>query len=391
VRRPDYAAAARGRLKRFRQASSLSVAAAGLLLVLVGTGAPGQEPDTLAQEPETQLVAPDTPSGEPVPGTATLSDSAVTEASRAVAEARSTIRDLAIGFAGLLPKLAIAGLLLILAWVGSRLLRPGLRRLFGSWEKGEAAATMVAISLWVLAAGAALGVIAGDARALLGSVGLIGLALSWALQAPIESFTAWLLNSFKGYYRVGDRVAVGDVFGDVYRIDFLTTTVWEAGGPDNRVRGAQPTGALTTFPNSEVLRASIVNYTRDFPYVWDEVTVGISNESDLRYAIDAVRATAVGLIGPAMKAPAAAYSASLHEAGLDYDVAPEPEVYVSPTPSWTDLTVRYLVPARELRKWSSSLHEALAVELSRPQHDGRILPSYPVTRVRLSREDSGSG
>ena len=32
---------------------------------------------------------------------------------------------------------------------------------------------------------------------------------SLPLQTPIESFTGWLLNSFRGYYRVGDRIEVG--------------------------------------------------------------------------------------------------------------------------------------------------------------------------------------
>jgi small-conductance mechanosensitive channel len=147
------------------------------------------------------------------------------------------------------------------------IVRPPLRRLLASWTRANAISALAGVLIWILAISAALSVIVGDPRTLLGSVGLIGLALSWALQQPIESFTAWLLNSFRGYYRVGDRIAVGDVFGDVYRIDFLTTTVWEAGGPDKPVQGAQPTGALVTFPNSEVLRANVTNYTRDFPYV----------------------------------------------------------------------------------------------------------------------------
>jgi small-conductance mechanosensitive channel len=91
-----------------------------------------------------------------------------------------------------------------------------------------------------VAAVASLSVLAGDVRAVVGSVGLLGLAASWALQTPIESFTGWLLNSFRGYYRVGDRIAVGDVFGDVYRIDVLTTTVWEAGGPASPCRRRRP-------------------------------------------------------------------------------------------------------------------------------------------------------
>src|SRR5690606_10368652 len=177
---------------------------------------------------------------------------------RSVEEATSTVRRFAIDFTTLLPKILIAVALLVAAAVLVRLTRSLLRRVLGQWERADAATAMAGVLIWLLAIGMALSVIAGDTRTLIGSVGLLGLALSWALQAPIESFAGWLLNSFKGYYRVGDRVAVGDVFGDVYRIDFLTTTVWEAGGPEKPVQGAQPTGALVTFPNSEVLRSNVV-------------------------------------------------------------------------------------------------------------------------------------
>jgi small-conductance mechanosensitive channel len=70
-------------------------------------------------------------------------------------------------------------------------------------------------------------------------------------------------------------------------IDFLTTTVWEIGSPHRPVfvHAEQPTGRVLTFPNSEVLTGTIMNLTRDFPYVWDELSVSIANESDLRHAL----------------------------------------------------------------------------------------------------------
>src|SRR5690606_9600926 len=172
-----------------------------------------------------------------------------------------------------------------------RLLRPALWRVFRDWERSSATIALIGTGIWIFAIGVAVSVLAGDVRALVGSLGLVGLALSWALQTPIESFTGWLLNSFQGYFRVGDRVAVGDVFGDVYRIDFLTTTVWEIGSLDRPtyVHAEQPTGRLITFPNSEVLSGSIVNLTRDFPFVWDELTLPIADRSDLRYASDVLR------------------------------------------------------------------------------------------------------
>ena len=70
------------------------------------------------------------------------------------------------------------------------------------------------------------------------------------------------------------------MFGDVYQIDYLATTVWEIGSPGQGgfVQAEQPTGRLITFPNNEVLAGTVVNLTRDFPYVWDELTVRVMDE-----------------------------------------------------------------------------------------------------------------
>jgi small-conductance mechanosensitive channel len=306
------------------------------------------------------------------------------DAGEAVEEATTTLRDLGASVLQLLPKIGIAIAVLLLAGLlaaGSKAL---LRRALGSWERANAFSALASVAIWLVALGAALSVIAGDARALVGSVGLFGLALSWALQAPIESFTGWLLNSFRGYYRVGDRIEVGEVFGDVARIDFLTTTVWEAGGPEKAVQAAQPTGALVTFPNSEVLRSNLVNYTRDFPYVWDEVTVGVANESDLPYTVRVFEEIAQRLLGDEMAEPAARYRALLDRARLGYEIAAEPQVYVSPTDAFTNVTIRYLVPARQRRAWASRLVLALAGESARAEHHGRILAGYPRTQVDLA-------
>lgn len=363
--------AAQRRLRRFRQGTVLAVAVTGLFLILWGIeDAPAQE---IGAPPQIQT---DSPAEPPDPA-------------RSVEEATGTVRDLALEFVAALPRIAIAVVLLALAAAFVRLVRAVLRRALIHWERAEAATAMSGVLVWLIAIGAALSVIAGDARALVGSIGLLGLALSWALQAPIESFAGWLVNSFQAYYRVGDRIAVGEVFGDVYRIDFLTTTVWEAGGPEKPVQGAQPTGALITFPNSEVLRANVVNYTRGFPYVWDEVVIGVSNETDLRYAARIVEDVARRVVGPVMLEPVRAYRSLLEEEGLAYDVADEPQVFVALTEAWTELTVRYVVDARERRRWASRLNLEISMELARPEHRGRVAMAYPVTRVDLRTVDSG--
>jgi small conductance mechanosensitive channel len=315
-------------------------------------------------------------------------DTAPRDPARSAEQAATTLRDLVTEFVAALPVVVIAIAVLLLAAALVRLVRFTLRRVLGQWDRADAATAISGVVIWILAVGVALSLIAGDARALVGSVGLLGLALSWALQAPIESFAGWLLNSFKGYYRVGDRIGVGEVFGDVYRIDVLNTTVWEAGGPEKPVQGAQPTGAMITFPNSELLRANIVNYSQRFPYVWDEVVITISKESDLRYAFDLISGVARKVIGPSMKEPVLKYRALLEREGLGRDIAEEPQLFVSQVDSWNEITVRYLVGAWERRRWASHLVFEIETELAKKEHSHNLQAAYPVRRLER-RTDPG--
>ena len=321
------------------------------------------------------------PTADPVPPP----DSLVQDATEDVT---GTLVSLWEGFLDALPRYGIALIILAIAWLIVRLLRPLLRRALGQWERADAITALSGFSIWLLALGVAVSVLVGDIRALVGSLGLVGLALSWALQTPIESFTGWLLNSFQGYYRVGDRVAVGDVFGDVYRIDFLTTTLWEYGGAgQTAVHAEQPTGRLITFPNSEVLTGTVINYTRDFPYVWDELVVTVANESDVTYAIEVVQRLSLEVLASHMAEPAARYEQILRAARLASTVPREPQVYVSLTDWGTNLTIRYLVGAREKRGWKSKLSARVLEELNLPEHAGKILPAYPRQQVQFIRED----
>ena len=353
----------------------LAVAMTAMFLFLVGVNPTDAEtPDVAAPE----AAAAETPS-EPV---------APADPQKSLEEATSTIRGLWNSIVDVLPKITVAILLLLLAWLLSVVVRAMLRRFLANWERSEAVSALVRIALFLLAIGAGLSVISGDATALVGSVGLVGLALSWALQTPIESFTGWVLNAMRGYYRTGDRIEVGDVQGDVYRIDVLNTTVWETGGPGKSVAGSQPTGALITFPNWEILRSNIINYSRDFPYIWDEVTFGVANESDLAYTIEVLRQASQAVVGDMMKEPAEHYRRLLERQRLAYAVEEKPQIYLSLTDMWTNCTVRYLVPLRERRRWSSELILKLSKELARPEHAGRIIGGYPKQKIVQERSEA---
>jgi small-conductance mechanosensitive channel len=396
-RRPgDPLAGARGRLRNFRQATLLAIAITSLLLLLIAPWETGiadgaEEASTLAAapspgDPAVPASSEAPPEGAPEHGT-TESPEPLGQA--AAEEAARTVETLWQAFYGNLPRFLVVLGVIVIASLLVRLLRPLLGRTLGRWERANALIALFGIAVWLLAAGISLSVLAGDIRALVGSLGLIGLALSWALQTPIESFSGWLLNSFQGYYRVGDRVAVGEVFGDVYQIDFLTTTVWEIGSPGRGgfVHAEQPTGRLITFPNNEVLAGTVVNLTRDFPYVWDELAVPLANESDLGHGMRVLTTVARELLEPHMAEPARQYAEILRKADLELAVAEEPQVFIAMNDSWTDLIIRYLVNARERRKWKSELTVRVMAELKKPEHAGRLINVYPRRQVQFINPD----
>lgn len=362
----NVAGRARQALHAFRQASVLTVAVTAFLLLFVNEGD--------AQPTEPGVPAAQVLENQP-------EDASVAAAAE---EAVGSVRAVWSGFRRSLPKLAVAIGALAVGWAGARFARWLVFHATKGWARSQALSALAGIAVWLVAIGLSASVIVGDLRALVGSLGLIGLALSWALQTPIESFTGWLLNSFQGYYRAGDRVTVSEVFGDVVKIDFLTTTVWEIGSPQRPgfVHAEQPTGRVLTFPNSEVLTGTIVNLTRDFPYVWDELPVVVANESDLRHAMAVIGRTADDLIAAHMKAPAEAYRLILADAGLQEPIATAPQVFAAPMESWTELSVRYLVPARERRKWKSELAVRISEALARPENSSRVLPAYPRRQIQ---------
>lgn len=308
---------AENRLKNFRQASILAVAITGFIMLIFAPSEAGLAQDSVATDSVTiteQVAVEDLAVTEAAPDTATAPSS-----KESADEAIGALQNLWESFLYNLPKILIALGTLAFAWVVARLVKALLRRLLGRWGSSSAIISLVSIAVWLLAIGVALSVVAGDIRALVGSLGLIGLALSWSLQTPIESFTGWILNSFQGYYRVGDRVRVGDVFGDVYRIDFLTTTVWEIGDPyqPGFVQAEQPTGRLVTFPNNEILTGTVTNLTGDFPYVWDELAIAVANESDIPLSMAVLGRVAEDLLGNYMVEPARNYVKLLQRSGLD--------------------------------------------------------------------------
>ncbi|MFB6074493.1 MAG: mechanosensitive ion channel family protein [Haloarculaceae archaeon] len=208
-----------------------------------------------------------------------------------------------------------------------------------------------------------LGVVTARWLGVLFSLGVVGFAVTFALQQPLFSLIGWVYIMAKRPYQVGDRVAIESSKGDVVEVDFLVTTLWEIDG--ELVSSNQPSGRIVTVPNSVVLSSHVKNYTREeFPYVWNELSVQVAYETDFEYATRTMRDVADDLLGDEMAARIASYRERLAETPVELEVRDRPTVNVVQEESWVELRLRYLVHPKRGQRTRNELYERILAEFN---------------------------
>lgn len=208
-----------------------------------------------------------------------------------------------------------------------------------------------------------LGIVTEQWVGVLVSLGVVGFAVTFALQQPLLSLLAWVYIMVSRPYAVGDRVEVGGARGDVIAVDFLVTTIWEIDG--GLVATNQPSGRVVTVPNSMVLSSEVTNYGgAGIPYVWNEVTVQVAYETDLEYARETMTRVADDYLGDEMAARVERYRERLAETPVELEVNERPTVNVRQGESWVELRLRYLVHPRRGTRVRNALYERILTEFN---------------------------
>ncbi len=112
-------------------------------------------------------------------------------------------------------------------------------------------------------------------------LGLVSAGIAVALQDPLENLAGWLYFVTRRPFRVGDRIQVGSHAGDVVDVHLFSFSLLEIG---NWVDADQSTGRLIHIPNGWLFKHSIAGYDQGFPYIWNEIVVTVTCESDWRKA-----------------------------------------------------------------------------------------------------------
>lgn len=244
-------------------------------------------------------------------------------------------------------------------------------------RRAHDARNVLRLGLALLGGVAALGVVTEQWVGVLVSLGVVGLAVTLALQQPLLSLVGWAYVMVARPYEVGDRVEVGDARGDVISVGVLVTTVWEIDG--DLVATNQPSGRVVTVPNSLVLSAEVTNYGgAGIPHVWNEVSVQVAYETDLAFARERMVAVAEEVVGGQMAERVAEYREALAETPVEMEVNDRPTVNVRQGESWVELRLRYLVHPRRGTRVRNRIYERVLAEFN----DAPDRVAFPVSRNR---------
>jgi small-conductance mechanosensitive channel len=205
-----------------------------------------------------------------------------------------------------------------------------------------------------------------DPRRLTTGLGVFSAGLAFALQRVVTALAGYVVIMRGNTFTVGDRITMGGVRGDVIALTFTQTKIMEMGQPP-AVQGADPamwvrsrqfTGRIVTVTNDKVFDEPVYNYTREFPFIWDEMTVPIP------YRADRIRAESILLqcVVEHASAPDRASEPVRRALEKRYIISVDdltPRVFYRLTDNWLELTVRFIVREHGIREMKDAIARAI--------------------------------
>ncbi len=204
-------------------------------------------------------------------------------------------------------------------------------------------------------------------------LGLITAGLAIALKDLVTSFAGWLFILWRRPFMVGDRIEIGNHRGDVIDIRVFKFSLMEIG---NWVDAEQSTGRIVHVPNFMVLSEVLANYSRGFQFLWNEIPVLVTYESDWKKAKQILLKIAEGR-GEHLSAAAEKRIKEASKKFMIFYHTLTPTVYTTVKDSGILLTIRYLIEPRRRRGSEEEIWEAVLEEFAK--HDD-IDFAYPTTR-----------
>jgi len=186
-------------------------------------------------------------------------------------------------------------------------------------------------------------------------LGLLSAGIAIALRDLLVAMAGWVFIVWRRPFSPGDRIAIVGHTGDVIDQRLFQFTLLEVG---TETGAGQSTGRIIHVPNTKVFSDPVVNFSRGFQYVWDEIPVVVTFESNWRAARDILQKIAHDHAEP-LSADA---ERRVREAAQEYMIFYSkltPAVYTDVVANGVRLTIRFLVEPRRRRGSEQTIWEAI--------------------------------
>lgn len=176
-------------------------------------------------------------------------------------------------------------------------------------------------------------------------LGVAGAGIAFALQEVIASIAGFIVVNFSNFYNVGDRVMLGGIKGDVVDIGMLRTSLMEIG---DWVNGDLYNGKIVRVSNSFIFKEPVYNYSGDFPFLWDEMTIPIKTHCDHQYAKEKFMGILNEVVGDYSKKSEVAWQ-KMTEKLMVENAQVAPMITMVFDENWITFTLRYVVDFKKRR------------------------------------------
>ncbi len=192
-------------------------------------------------------------------------------------------------------------------------------------------------------------------------LGIVSAGIAIALKDPLANLAGWAFIVWSRPFEVGDRVEIGKQKGDVIDIHLFKFTLNEIGG---WVDADQSTGRIVHVPNQQVFTEAIANYDKGFKYIWNEVPVLITYESNWTKAKEILTAIAFKHAEHLTAEAERDLLAASRQFLINYRKL-TPIVYTNTSASGILLTIRYLIEPRRRRGTVSAIWDDILTEFAK--------------------------